>query len=202
MTAIEPSTSEAKCSASAASAWLLVSSAVRCNAPPRQKFTAMATRNLAAARPAVAKAESAATRDLRVWAGSLMGGGLAARPLTSSADLRRNRHSLREPFEQARFVANYSELREQATFKCDSAVSRHGVSEVFQNLSPKVKRAQGMPGARCTRGLVRKNVERAHTSIQVQTGASRHSLRNGFTAYIRLSPENRACFPPSPSAQG
>ena len=41
MTATEPSTSEAKCSASAASAWLLVSRAARCSARARQKFTAM-----------------------------------------------------------------------------------------------------------------------------------------------------------------
>ena len=41
MTAIEPSTSEAKCSASAASAWLLVSRAARCSARARQKFTAI-----------------------------------------------------------------------------------------------------------------------------------------------------------------
>ena len=43
MTAIEPSTSEAKCSASAASAWLLVSRAARCSARARQKFTAIST---------------------------------------------------------------------------------------------------------------------------------------------------------------
>ena len=43
MTAIEPSTSEAKCRASAASAWLRVSRAVRCSARARQKFTAMST---------------------------------------------------------------------------------------------------------------------------------------------------------------
>jgi len=41
MTASEPSMSEAKCSASAASAWLLVSRAVRCSARARQKFTAI-----------------------------------------------------------------------------------------------------------------------------------------------------------------
>jgi hypothetical protein len=41
MTAMEPSTSEAKCSASAASAWLRVSRAVRCSARARQKFTAI-----------------------------------------------------------------------------------------------------------------------------------------------------------------
>ena len=41
MTAMEPSTSEAKCSASAASAWLRVARAVRCSARARQKFTAI-----------------------------------------------------------------------------------------------------------------------------------------------------------------
>ena len=55
-----------------------------------------------------------------------------------------------------------------------------------------------MPGARCTRGLVCKNVQKTHTSIQVQTGASRHSLRNGFTAYGGLSPAIRICLSPSP----
>jgi hypothetical protein len=34
--------------------------------------------------------------------------------------------------------------------------------------APKKKRAQGMPDARCTRGLVRKRWKEAHTSIQVQ----------------------------------
>src|ERR1700738_607191 len=70
----------------------------------------------------------------------------------------------------------------------DPAISRRDAPEVFKNHTPRSKRAQGMPGARCTRGLVCKNVQRAHTSIQVQTGASRHSLRNGFTAYTALSP--------------
>ncbi len=53
----------------------------------------------------------------------------------------------------------------------DSAFSRHesarGVTECFA-LFPK-QREQGMPGARCTRGLVCKVAQRnAHTSIQVQ----------------------------------
>ena len=43
MTALDPNTSEAKCSASASSAWLLVSSAVRCSARARQKLTAIST---------------------------------------------------------------------------------------------------------------------------------------------------------------
>src|SRR2546429_3329129 len=50
------------------------------------------------------------------------------------------------------------------------------------------KRAQGKPGARCTRGLVRKlHIENAHE----HTGSAetlRPSLRNGFTAYFALSP--------------
>ena len=43
-----------------------------------------------------------------------------------------------------------------------------------------------MPGARCTRGLVYIGGE-SHTSIQ-GSGGIRRSLRNGFTAYIVLSP--------------
>src|SRR6266702_3893046 len=41
ITANEPSTSEAKCRASAASAWLLVSRAARCSARARHRFTTM-----------------------------------------------------------------------------------------------------------------------------------------------------------------
>jgi hypothetical protein len=36
-------------------------------------------------------------------------------------------------------------------------------------IRPKKERAQGMPGACCTRGLVCKNVRKTHTSIQVQS---------------------------------
>ena len=55
-----------------------------------------------------------------------------------------------------------------------------------------------MPDARCTRGLVRKNVpENAHE----HTGSAeniRHSLRDGLTAYGELSPVIRICLSPSP----
>src|SRR6266536_2432180 len=52
----------------------------------------------------------------------------------------------------------------------DSAFSRHDLPEVcWSGLSLIKKREQGMPGARCTRGLVCKVAQRnAHTSIQVQ----------------------------------
>ena len=55
---------------------------------------------------------------------------------------------------------------------------------------PPIVRAQGRPGARRTRGLVC-NVDRkcAHEHTG-SAGASRPSLRNGFTAYFVLFPEN------------
>ena len=56
--------------------------------------------------------------------------------------------------------------------------------------APLNERAQGMPGARCTRGLVCKcSKESAHEHTG-SAEAIRHSLRNGFTAYTVLSPVN------------
>src|SRR5204862_3886098 len=52
------------------------------------------------------------------------------------------------------------------------------------------QRAQGRPGARCTRGLMRnvhKECAHEHTG---PAESIRPSLRNGFTAYLVLSPEN------------
>ena len=45
-----------------------------------------------------------------------------------------------------------------------------------------------MPGARCTRGLVCKLCERNAHEHTGSAEAVRPSLRNGFTAYIVLSP--------------
>src|SRR6266480_2648208 len=50
------------------------------------------------------------------------------------------------------------------------------------------KRAQGRPGARCTRGLVCKYVRRNAHEHTGSAEAIRLSLRNGFTAYSVLSP--------------
>ena len=58
---------------------------------------------------------------------------------------------------------------------------------------PRKSRAQGMPGARCTRGLVCK---KCAFGAHEHTGSAetlRHPPRNGFTAYIVLSPVERAC---------
>jgi hypothetical protein len=53
--------------------------------------------------------------------------------------------------------------------------------------SPSEKqRAQGMPGARCARSRVW-SVESTRVSHHGHTGITRHSPRNGFTAYIALS---------------
>ena len=52
---------------------------------------------------------------------------------------------------------------------------------------PQKQREQGMPGARCTRGLVCKwQKENAHEHTGT-VGTLRHSLRNGLTAYAVLS---------------
>jgi hypothetical protein len=58
------------------------------------------------------------------------------------------------------------------------------------SLPSEITRAQGRPGARCTRGLAcdlrKQNCTRAYRAA----GAFRPSLRNGFTAYFELSPVN------------
>ena len=45
-----------------------------------------------------------------------------------------------------------------------------------------------MPDARCTRGLVCNVHKKVRTRAYRAAEAIRHSLRNGFTAYIALSP--------------
>src|SRR5437868_6163759 len=54
--------------------------------------------------------------------------------------------------------------------------------------SPSNQRAQGMPGARCTRGLVCQKLRIWRTRAYRAAETLRHSPRNGFTAYIALSP--------------
>jgi hypothetical protein len=62
-------------------------------------------------------------------------------------------------------------------------------------IRPKNKRAQGMPGACCTRGLVCKTVQKNAHEHTGTVGAARHSPRNGFTAYAVISPEtNSSCL--------
>jgi len=55
---------------------------------------------------------------------------------------------------------------------------------------PERERAQGRPGARCTRGLVCHLRTRRRTRAYRSSGGIRPSLRNGFTAYFVLFPVN------------
>jgi hypothetical protein len=54
-----------------------------------------------------------------------------------------------------------------------------------------------MPDARYTRGLACKTGKESAHEHTGSAEALRHSLRNGFTAYFALSPENRALLSPS-----
>src|SRR5260370_41141447 len=58
------------------------------------------------------------------------------------------------------------------------------------------KRAQGKPGARCTRGLVCKNAQKTHTSIQVQRRQSGFPCAVVY-GLLRALPGDRAFLPPS-----
>jgi hypothetical protein len=55
------------------------------------------------------------------------------------------------------------------------------------------QRAQGMPGARCTRGLVCQRLRIWRTRAYRAAETLRHPLRNGFTAYFVLSPVSGLC---------
>ena len=71
------------------------------------------------------------------------------------------------------------------------AISRRISPEVCKYLfALSNQRAQGMPDARCTRGLVCNVHKRVRTRAYRAAENIRHSLRNGFTAYNVLSPEN------------
>ncbi len=83
------------------------------------------------------------------------------------------------------------------------AISRRVTPEVFQEAPALSKqRAQGRPGARCTRGLVcnvHKECAHEHTG---PAESIRPSLRNGFTAYNALSSVSHALLPPSTPTSG
>src|SRR4029453_8328477 len=55
---------------------------------------------------------------------------------------------------------------------------------------PLAQRAQGRPGACCTRGLACDLRKQNGTRAYRAAGTLRPSLRNGFTAYFVLFPEN------------
>jgi hypothetical protein len=72
--------------------------------------------------------------------------------------------------------------------------SRRALRPRLCTLDPRKARAQGRPGARCTRGLVCKIVQRNAHEHTGSAEAIRPSLRSGFTAYFVLSPAtNSSC---------
>src|SRR5437868_14637634 len=71
------------------------------------------------------------------------------------------------------------------------AFSRRIAPEVCIVVCPPLEqRAQGRPGACCTRGLACDLCKQKCTRAYRAAGAFRPSLRNGFTAYSELSPVN------------
>jgi len=89
-------------------------------------------------------------------------------------------------------------------FNCQTAAatasrSRRAFRASFAtNFPPSpTKRAQGMPGARCTRGLVRNVHKRNAHEHTGSAEAIRHSPRNGFNGLLRALPGDRAFLSPS-----
>jgi hypothetical protein len=68
---------------------------------------------------------------------------------------------------------------------------------VVQERCPSKQRAQGKPGAQCTRSIACEN-KKAHDRRHHRfTGIPRPSLRNGFNGLYRALPGDRAFLPPS-----
>ena len=73
-------------------------------------------------------------------------------------------------------VSSDSFFKQRHVRRHSFAFSRHAAPEVCKFIGPQKRegagdpqeRAQGRPGARCTRGLACKKVQKTHTSIQVQ----------------------------------
>jgi hypothetical protein len=88
----------------------------------------------------------------------------------------------------------------QSNFRYESAIPRRDAPEVLHENCPSRKRGRrehrvhAAPAVSCAK--MHKTNAHEHTG---SAEAIRHSLRNGFTAYIALSPVNRAFLPPSPA---
>ena len=126
---------------------------------------------------------------------SLMAVGLytmRARKTRAAGDGGRSRRkrSLRKP---SAFVAGNDAV--EFDFYCHtargytSAFSRRDAPELCFDFNPPGKwKAQGKPGARCTRWLACKRQIEKRTRAYRFSGSIRPSLRNGFTAYNAISP--------------
>src|SRR6202022_128030 len=103
---------------------------------------------------------------------------------------RRSRFRIaRTPFHSfKRLIHSQAELRDLAA---DYARA------LLENSRPLKQRAQGKPGARCTRGLVCKNAQKKRTRAYRFSGGIRPSLRNGFNGFLRALLGDRALLSPS-----
>jgi len=68
---------------------------------------------------------------------------------------------------------------------------------VHEPSAQKKQRAQGKPGARCTRSLACDILVSTRASHHRFTGYTQPSLRNGFNSLFRALPGDRALLPPS-----
>src|SRR5258706_16085826 len=93
-----------------------------------------------------------------------------------------------------RWITRYGSLRSQGRrggitahpFKFQTAQiipQRQAPEDLPENLTLRIQRAQGRPGARRTRGLVRNVAKECCARAYRFGGGIRPSLRNGFTAY-------------------
>jgi hypothetical protein len=72
------------------------------------------------------------------------------------------------------------------------AIPRRDAPGLCMNPLAQKQRAQGMPGAQCARSLACK--KQTHELVTTVTPEiTRHSPRNGFTAYFALSPVTMLC---------
>ena len=78
----------------------------------------------------------------------------------------------------------------RATLTCVRALATQFARGLHRHLPSLNQRAQGIPGACCTRGLACDLRKEICTRAYRAAGAIRHSLRNGFTAYCVLFPAN------------
>ena len=77
------------------------------------------------------------------------------------------------------------------------AFSRHEMPEFFASHRPhRMKRAQGMPGARCTHGP--RAIKKHAAEPQVQPKQPAFPAQWFYGLYV-ISSVNRACLPPSPA---
>jgi hypothetical protein len=91
---------------------------------------------------------------------------------------------------QARAISAHFRIQCQSKADAASPLAARCARVVGETFALSSQRAQGMPDARCTRDLVSNVHKKVRPRAYRAAENIRHSLRNGFTAYSELSPEN------------